>query len=91
MSGKDKAEISKNSNSKKVETGQQEVFKYFVSEGSIVVLDERDLVKDIDTNFIKGYLWEQTTGKPIANDVVKDMPSLSFPAPYVQGSMSIPH
>jgi len=76
MSGKDKAEIS----------GRKEVFKYIISEGSTVVLDVRDLVKNIDTNSIKGYSWKQTAGIPIANDVVKDMPSLSFPAPYVRGS-----
>lgn len=70
---------------------KQASFKRIVSEGSMVVLDARDLIKDFNTNSIKHYSWEQTAGIPIANDVAKDMPSLSFPAPYVQGSMSIPH
>ena len=45
------------------------IYKFFncfssvcVSEGSIVVLDARNLIKDIDiTNSIKNYSWKQTT------------------------------
>jgi NTE family protein len=63
-------------------------FKCVVSEGSIVLLEARDLVKDIDTNSIKYYSWEQTAGIPIANDDVKDKSSFSFTAPYVKDSHS---
>src|SRR5919199_4562507 len=59
-------------------------FKRVVSEGSTVVLDVRDLVKDIDINSIKYYLWEQTAGIPIAIDEVKDKSNFSFIAPYVK-------
>jgi NTE family protein len=81
MDGKDKSAIPKNS--KKVEN-QQPGFKHIVSEGSIVVLDARDLIKD--TNSIKHYSWKQTAGIPVINDLVKDSPSFSFTAPYVKGN-----
>jgi hypothetical protein len=59
-------------------------FKRVVSEGSTVVLDVRDLVRDIDNiNSIKHCLWKQTAGIPIAIDDVKDKSSFSFTAPYV--------
>lgn len=60
-------------------------FKCVVSEGSTVILDVRDLVKDIDNiNSIKHYLWKQTAGTPVAIDYVKDKPNFSFIAPYVK-------
>src|SRR5207302_7382312 len=64
--------------------GRHSSFKRIVSEGSTVVLDARDLVKDIDTNSIKYYSWRQIVGIPIANDNVKEMSSFSFAAPYVK-------
>jgi NTE family protein len=66
--------------------GRHSSFKRIVSEGSTVVLDARDLVKDIDTNSIKYYSWRQIAGIPIANDNVKEMSSFSFAAPYVKSS-----
>jgi NTE family protein len=60
-------------------------FKRVVSEGSTVVLDVRDLIKDIDNiSSTKRYLWKQTTGIPIAIDDVKDKSNFSFIAPYVE-------
>ena len=57
-----------------------------VSEGSTVVLDVYDLVKDIDISSIKYYLWEQTAGISIANEDVKNKPTFSFTALYVKDS-----
>jgi predicted acylesterase/phospholipase RssA len=60
-------------------------FKRVVSEGSTVVLDVRDLVKDIDNiNSIKYYSWKQTAGIHIDIDDVKNKPNFSFIAPYVR-------
>jgi NTE family protein len=60
-------------------------FKRVVSEGSTVVLDVRDLVKDIDNvNSIKYYSWKQTAGPHIAIDDVKDKSNFTFIAPYVK-------
>ena len=60
-------------------------FKRVVSEGSTVVLDIRDVIKDIDNiDSIKHYLWKQTAGIPIVIDDVKDKPNFSFIAPYVE-------
>ena len=65
-------------------------FKRVVSEGSTILLDARDLVKDVDINSIKYYLWEQTdeNGIPVANDdgKDKDKSSFSFTASYVKDS-----
>jgi hypothetical protein len=66
--------------------GRHSSFKRIISEGSTVVLDARDLVKDIDTNSIKYYSWRQIAGIPITNDNVKEMSSFSFAAPYVKSS-----
>jgi hypothetical protein len=70
VDGKDRVEIPKNS--KKAENLQPS-FKHVVSEGSIVVLDARDLIKDKDTtNSIKNYSWKQTTDIHLNTDSVKD-------------------
>jgi patatin-like phospholipase len=86
MNGKDRAEISKNS--KKAEIKQQPAFKHVVSEGSLVVLDVRDLIKDGDTtNSIKDYSWKYPTDiHLIIDDSVKDNSIISFTAPFVKGS-----
>jgi len=84
MSGKDRVEISKSS--KKAETDQQPALKLIVSEGSTVVLDSRDLLKDVDSDSIKNYSWKQTTDARInINGGIKDNSILSFTAPYVTG------
>src|ERR671939_629451 len=81
MDGKDNPKSPKGG--RKIENVHS-TFKRVVSEGSTVVLDVRDLVKDIDINSIKYYLWEQTAGIPIAIDDVKDKSNFSFIAPYVK-------
>ena len=48
-------------------------FKHVVSEGSTVILDVRDIVKDIDNiNSIKHCSWKQTEGTPVVIEDVKD-------------------
>jgi NTE family protein len=62
-------------------------FKRVVSEGSTVILDVRDLVKDIDNiNSIKHCLWKQTEGTPVVMEEVKDKKHISFIAPYVKNN-----
>lgn len=57
-------------------------FKNVVSEGSTVILDVRDFVKDFDNiNSIKSCLWKQTDGPHIAIEEVKTKPNFSFIAP----------
>ncbi len=82
MNGKERVGIAKNG--KYTETNQKPPFKHVVSEGSVVVLEASDLVKDIDTNSIKNYAWKQTAGIPIINESAKDKSSFSFTAPYVK-------
>ena len=54
-------------------------FKRVVSEGSTVILDVRDLVKDIDNiNSLKHYLWKQTEGTRVVIEEVKDKKHFSF-------------
>ncbi|MFZ0512518.1 MAG: hypothetical protein WAM14_13000 [Candidatus Nitrosopolaris sp.] len=47
MNGKDRVEISKSS--KKADTNQRPAFRHIASEGSVVVLDARDIMDDVDT------------------------------------------
>ena len=62
-------------------------FKRVVSEGSTVILDVHDLVKDIDKiNSIKHCLWKQTEGTPVVTAEVKDKKQISFIAPYVKNN-----
>ena len=62
-------------------------FKRVVSEGSTVILDVLDLVKDIDNiNSIKHCLWKQTEGTPVIMDEFKDKKHFSFIAPYVKNN-----
>ena len=72
---------------KKEETDQNPVFNYVVSEGSQVLLDARDFVKDIGTiNSIKHYLWKPSVGTHLNIDdsIKNDNSILSFTAPYVK-------
>ena len=51
--------VHNSKNIKKEETDHKPVFNYVVSEGSQVLLDARDFVKDIgNTNSIKNYSWK---------------------------------
>jgi len=73
-------------NNKKTEN-QKPDFNLVVSEGSIVVMEAHDLIKNIDGISITHYLWNQTDRIPITNDnLVKDNSSFSFTAPYVKGN-----
>ena len=85
MVGKDKGGIKGSSNKRNVRESID--FEYVVSEGSVVVLNARDLIKDVDTTkSIKNYSWTQTTGMHLGiDDNIKNNPILSFPAPYVDG------
>ena len=66
---------------------QQPDFNLVVSEGSMVVLEARDLLKNIDGNSITQYSWNQTNDISLDNDnLVKENSSFSFTAPYVKGS-----
>jgi hypothetical protein len=53
MSGKERVEVSKNS--EKVET--RHLPAVIVAEGSMVVLDAHDLIGNIDANSIRNYSW----------------------------------
>lgn len=77
MNGKNGAEISKNS--KKVDTNH---FELVVSEGSVVVLDARNVIGDVDTSSIKNYSWKPTDIH--LDDGIKNNPVISFAAPYVK-------
>jgi hypothetical protein len=59
MDGKDRVEIPRNI--KKIEPNQPPI-RHVVSEGSVVVLDARDLLGGTDTSSIKNYSWKETTG-----------------------------
>ena len=75
--------------SKKAETSQKPVSKYIVSEGSGVILDARDFVKDIGTtNSIKNYSWKPSidTHLNIDDSIKNDNSILSFTAPCFGGS-----
>jgi len=73
-------------NIKKAEN-QQPDFNLVVSEGSTVVLQASDLIKNIDTDSITHYSWNQTDGISLHNDnLVKENSSFSFTAPYVKGN-----
>src|SRR5215831_1559777 len=77
MDRKDRAEISKNS--------KKGAYKHVVSEGSVVVLDARDIIGDEDTSSIKSYSWKPVTDIHLdINDVAKDKSIISFTAPYVK-------
>jgi NTE family protein len=67
---------------------QQSNYKQIASEGSLVLLDARDLIEDIDTaSSIKSCTWNQVRGTHLqTDDSNKDNKSiLSFTAPYVKG------
>ncbi len=71
---------------------QQSNFKQIVSEGSLVILDARDLIKDIaSANSIKSCSWNQVRGTYLnADDSTKDNKSiLSFTAPTLKAMNSI--
>lgn len=71
---------------------QQSNFKQIVSEGSLVILDARDLIKDIaSANSIKSCSWNQVRGTYLnADDITKDNKSiLSFTAPTLKAMNSI--
>ncbi len=77
---------SKNPENTKKTENKHQIFKLVVSEGSIVVLEARDLIKNIDDNSDTHYSWNYTDHMPIANDnLVKDNSSFLFTAPYVKG------
>src|SRR5215467_7540070 len=70
---------------------QQSNYKQIASEGSLVILDARELIEDIDTaNSIKSCSWNQVRirGTPLnTDDSNKDNKSiLSFTAPYIEGN-----
>jgi len=72
---------------KKEERDQKPVFNYVVSEGSQVLLDARDFVKDVaTTNSIKNYSWKPPVGTHLNIDysIKNDNSILSFIAPYVK-------
>lgn len=72
---------------KKGETDQKPVFNYVVSEGSQVLLDAHDFVKEIDiTNSIKNYSWKPPVGTHLNIDdsIKNDKSIISFTAPYVK-------
>ena len=84
MNGKDRVDISKSS--KKTETNQQSAFRHIASEGSVVVLDARDIIDDVDTSSITNYSWKPPTDMHLdIYDGIKDNPVISFTAPYVKG------
>jgi NTE family protein len=84
MNGKDRVDISKSS--KKTETNQQSAFRHVASEGSVVVLDARDIIDDVDTSSIKNYSWKPPADMHLdIYDGIKDNPVISFTAPYVKG------
>jgi NTE family protein len=78
--GKDKKEISKNSNKRSSD------FNYTVSEGSTVVLDAYEFISDKEISTIKDYSWEQTSGIPVIEVGNENVHSFSFTAPYVKGN-----
>jgi NTE family protein len=82
MDGKDRVEIPRNI--KKVEPNKPPI-RHVVSEGSVVVLDARDLIGDTDTSSIKNYSWKPPTDVHLDIDGIKDNPVISFTAPYVKG------
>jgi predicted acylesterase/phospholipase RssA len=79
IAGKDRDEISKNSS--KTDAKQSLEFSQTVSEGSTVVLDAQDFIKDIDTN--KSYSWKQTKGISVADLRNETTHRFSFTAPYI--------
>ncbi|MGB6593137.1 MAG: hypothetical protein WBE68_16690 [Candidatus Nitrosopolaris sp.] len=88
MNGKDRVDISKSS--KKTETNQQSAFRHIASEGSVVVLDARDIIDDVDTSSITNYSWKPPTDMHLdIYDGIKDNPVISFTAPYVKGDTSV--
>jgi len=76
---KDKGEISKNSN--KTDAKKSLEFSQTVSEGSTVVLDVQDFIKDIDIN--KSYSCKQTKGISVADLHNETTHSFAFTAPYI--------
>src|SRR5215469_14227563 len=85
MVGKDKDAIQGSGNKRNAKESID--FEYVVPEGSVVVLNARDLIKDADiTKSIKNYSWSQTAGTHLLiDDNIKNDPILSFAAPYVEG------
>jgi hypothetical protein len=81
----------KTSISRKTEKQQQPLnYKQIASEGSLVHLDARDIIEDIDTaNSIKSCSWNQVPDTYLnTDDSNKDNKSiLSFTAPYVKGTV----
>jgi NTE family protein len=74
MNGKD--------NVKKIGTNQGRAFQHVVSEGSVVVLNARDVIGDADTSSVKNYSWKPTDIH--LDDGIKNNPVISFTAPYVK-------
>ena len=70
--GKDKKEISKNSNKKSSDVN------YTVSEGSTVVLDAYEFISDKEISTVKDYSWEQTSGIPVIEVGNENAHSFSF-------------
>src|SRR5215467_6460357 len=84
MNGK---EVHKSKITKKEETNQKPFFNYVVSEGTQVLLDARDFVKDMGTTHsIKDYLWNPPVGTHLNIDdsIKNDRTILLFTAPYVK-------
>jgi len=69
---------------------QESDYKQIASEGSLVLLDARDIIEDIDTaNSIKSSSWNQvSTGHQVNTDDSNkaNKSILSFTAPYVKGN-----
>ena len=85
MSRKDKNEIAQNGNS---QSAKQTInFNQTVSEGTKVILDTYNFIKDInDTNNSYSYSWKQTEGIPVVFDnTIENTHSFSFTAPYLEG------
>jgi len=62
-------------------------FNRVVSEDSTVIIDVRDIVKDIDNiNSIKHSSLKQTSGTPVVIEDDKDKKHFSFTAPYVKNN-----
>jgi uncharacterized membrane protein len=78
--GKDKGEISKNSS--KTDAKQSIEFSQTVSEGSKVILNAQEFMKDIDTTN-KSYSCKQTKGISVDDLRNETTHSFSFTAPYI--------
>ena len=61
-------------------------FNDIVSEGTTVVLDAQDLIKNTDSDSIKKYSWKQTGGTTTTKLSDDKSRRFSFVAPYIKGN-----